>query len=75
MKKRGVCTHLEIEPDKAGRLIMRADQAYRCKAPAPEMPVLPACITQAYGFKWPPPRGYVFKETCAECPCWSPLKE
>ncbi|TIP39745.1 MAG: hypothetical protein E5X76_28950 [Mesorhizobium sp.] len=73
-EKRGACAHAEIKADKRGRVIMRADQAWRCLAPPPELPVMPVSITGAYGFKWPPGRRYVQRDDCAECPCWTERK-
>lgn len=72
MKKRTPCAHAEIKPDARGRIIIRANKAFRCLTPEPDLPTLPASITKAYGFKWPPPRNYVMKDDCAECPCWTP---
>lgn len=68
--KRGICKHLAIEPDRDGKARFRADTAYRCLAPLPELPALPACITRAHGWHWPPGRSHVFREACAICPTW-----
>lgn len=64
-----VCEFAEVTPDKSGRLTMRKDVMYSCLFPVPE-PVLPASITEFYGFRWPPLRRRICKEDCAGCPCW-----
>ena len=71
MKKRGPCKHANIQPDKAGRVTMRANAVWPCSCPLPELPALPASITSAYGYTWPPGRSYVDRERCEACPCWS----
>lgn len=68
--KRGPCQFARIEPDKAGRVVMRADAAWPCMFPV-EAPVFPASITDAYGYTWPPRRTHVTRESCAACPCWT----
>lgn len=71
MKPRTPCTHAHITPGKNGKIVMRKYSVYPCLIPAPELPVLPASITKAYGFNWPPHRSYVSKEDCEQCPCWA----
>lgn len=73
--KRGTCKFAGVTPDKAGRVIMRKDRVYPCMAPEPDLPTLPACITKAYGFYWPPRRQRVEKNDCDKCPCWTPREE
>lgn len=62
------CVHLNIQPDASGRLIMRKDHAYPCNAPLPDFDkILPACITQAYGYREPRTTN-TFKDWCQRCP-------
>lgn len=69
--KRGACKYAEIQPDRNGRITMRAHSVWPCTCPIPELPALPACITSAYGYSWPPRRSYVDRERCNECPCYA----
>lgn len=73
-KKRGVCAHADVKPDRAGRVVMRAHSVHPCLCPLPELPALPVSITGAYGYDWPPRRRYIGPEDCAECPCWTERK-
>lgn len=64
------CAYLAVEPDKAGRIVVRAGNAYECNAPEPDLPTLPYSITKAYGFRWPPSRAYVTGTDGEDCPVW-----
>ncbi|TGT90883.1 MULTISPECIES: hypothetical protein [unclassified Mesorhizobium] len=71
-KKRGPCQYAEIQPNRAGKIVMRADAVWPCSAPLPDLPALPVSITKSYGYNWPPRRTYVDRDDCADCPCWTP---
>ena len=76
-KARGVCKFADVTPDRAGRVIMRRDNMYRCKYPVPELPFpMPVSATLGWeGFNWPPRLHHIDKEDCAGCPCWTPREE
>lgn len=70
---RKACKFADIPPNINGTKVLRSDKAYRCLYPLPtieELPPLPASVIDAYGFKWPPHKGYAFKDTCELCACW-----
>lgn len=75
MKSRGICKFANVPPDKAGRLTMRKDHRYPCRAPDPPQPDIPASMSKSYGFRWPPHRQLIGKEECADCPCWTPREQ
>jgi len=61
------CRYLEAAADKR---LSRAS-AYRCLAPDPVQPEMPASITGYYRFKWPPERAYVcVDDHCEKCPMY-----
>jgi hypothetical protein len=64
------CAHLGVAPDKAGRIVVRAANAYACKAPEPDRPPLPHSITTSYNFRWPLSRCYVRGEDGEGCPTY-----
>lgn len=64
------CAHLGVDPDKAGRVVVRHGNAYECKAPDPALPPLPYSITKAYGLRWPPSRNYVTGADGENCPVY-----
>ena len=64
------CKHLCIEPDKAGRIVVHMPDAWPCDAPATE-PILPASITDRYGWHWPPSRTYMSLDRGEGCPSYS----
>lgn len=67
------CVHLDVLPNKDGKIIPRRGQAYVCLfAEGFEMPPLPDSITQAYGFKWPPRSTRVEPMDGENCPTYSP---
>lgn len=63
-----VCRHLDVQPDKAGRFVHHRDSAYRCLAPDPVLPAMPASITRAPRFSAEFNRTFVSKDMCADCP-------
>ena len=67
------CKFLVVEPNKAGHRVVRSDSAYRCSCPDPALPKLPACMTSAYGFYWPPRRAWVFASCGKDCPMYEAL--
>ncbi len=70
------CVHLIVEPDKAGRRVVRKQQAYRCGAPVPDiLPLLPHSITKAYGWAAPSDRSkrWVCPDDGRGCPLYTAL--
>lgn len=63
-----VCRWLDVAPNRTGVRVHRGSECHRCGYPEPELPPLPASVTRYFAFNWPPPRTYVSKEMCAECP-------
>jgi hypothetical protein len=57
------CKHLAVEPDKLGRFIQRKDWAYKCKAPIPDLPAMPACVDPIKITV-----RSVYSAICADCP-------
>lgn len=68
------CRHLDVQLDAAGRRVVRRLNSYRCTVPDPDLsPLLPECITRAYGFQAKMSRSHMSGESGAECPLWEPL--
>jgi hypothetical protein len=65
------CAHLKVAPDAAGRIVVRRGNVYACTVPAPQ-PLLPACITDSYAFRWPPIRKHMRGDDGEGCPSWEP---
>lgn len=65
------CQYLDVRPDSRGRVIPRRDKSYRCLAPEPARPIVPASVTPAY-LRWPPHRSHMEPDDGAECPCHEP---
>lgn len=64
------CKWLEVEPNKAGKRVVRRDKVYQCLVPIPR-PILPTSVTRAYDFSWPPPRTWLTKDMWGEvCLLW-----
>lgn len=61
------CKHLLIGPDKDGKVRLRKERRYRCMVDVPT-PVLPASVTKAFDWRWPPHKSNVGIEDCAKCP-------
>ena len=70
MKSCKTCQHLDVKPDARGRIVVRQYLVFPCLAPQPELPALPACITKACNFRWPPPRNYMQGNDGVNCPTW-----
>lgn len=65
------CKHADIEADKAGRVTMRKDRGYTCRVPIPDLSkILPASVTQEYGYHAPRPNRNTFKHWCEKCPLY-----
>jgi hypothetical protein len=62
-----VCRHLRVPLDKDGTMRVRKGHGYRCEVDLPT-PVLPASVTLAHGWHWPPQRMSVSIDECAKCP-------
>lgn len=52
------CKWLEVEPNKAGKRVVRKDRVYQCGVPI-ERPRLPTSVLKAYGFRWPPSKTWL----------------
>lgn len=63
------CKYLHAPPDKDGKVRLRRNVRYRCMIELPT-PVLPASVTQAFDWRWPPHKTHVGIEDCARCPCF-----
>lgn len=68
-----LCRHLEVEPDAAGRRVVRKDYLYRCVAPIPDLSaIMPASVM-------PRLRGIVPHSMTGDrgqtCPTFLPWKE
>jgi hypothetical protein len=63
------CRFLGVHADARGRITVRAQSAYECLVLVPQ-PALPASMTQAYGFRWPPAKSYMTGDSGRECPTW-----
>lgn len=76
MKSCRTCKYLDVEPNKAGRIVARKGSGYRCLAPDAPLPVLPDSITKGYGFCWPlRSRRYMLPDEGTECPVWEARAE
>jgi len=68
------CTHLDVPLDKAGRRVVRKNNAYRCQCPLPDMPPLPIAITSAHNYREPSTFGrHMSGDDGAGCPTWKGL--
>ena len=70
----GTCTHSRVLPNKAGRRVVYKDRTYTCMVDIP-LPVLPSCVTSAYGFKWPPQRNYMTSDAGVDCPTYNAIQK
>jgi hypothetical protein len=61
------CKWYGVQPDARGRIVVRALDAWPCKAPEPEQPLVPSSVLKAYGWKWPPPRIYMRGNDGTDC--------
>ncbi len=61
------CKHLDVAPDKNGKIVPRKSSAYKCTVTV-EMPKLPDCMTEGHRFNWPFPRSYMVPDWGKECP-------
>lgn len=71
------CRWLKVEPDAAGRRVVRASRAYRCEWPAPPLPALPQSLTRRFvgddGDPWGiERRSYMEPADGRNCPVWEP---
>lgn len=57
------CKYLQVAPTASGRVIVRADKAYKCGIEIPEIK-LPASVRL---YEWPPRKSWVDKDACAGC--------
>ena len=67
------CAHLDVALDKAGRRVVRKDNAYRCNAPEPDVSSFPASITGAHGFRARFTRSHMMGTAGFNCPAWKGL--
>jgi hypothetical protein len=63
------CRFLAVHPDARGRIVVRAKNAYECRAIVP-MPPLPDSVTRSHGFRWPIDRRYMGGDDGTLCPTW-----
>lgn len=69
----GTCRFLRVDPDKAGRRVVRKDRAYRCQFEI-AWPPLPVSVTRAYGFRLPNPQHQgMFGDMGDDCPTWEAI--
>ena len=73
MKSCRTCKFLGVKADAKGRYIARKHQVYPCDVDV-QQPKLPACMTKAYGFKWPLNRSYMQADEGADCPLYESRK-
>ena len=69
MRSCKTCRFLAVHPDARGRIVVRARNAYECRAIVP-MPLLPDSVTRAHDFRWPPGRSYMTGDGGTLCPTW-----
>ena len=69
MRSCKTCRFLTVPPDARGRIVVRAKNAYECRAIVP-MPMLPDSVTRGHGFRWPPSRKYMTGDGGTLCPTW-----
>jgi hypothetical protein len=62
------CRWLKVEPDAAGRRVVRKGRAYPCEWPLPEMPALAASLRVGSHY-----RIYMEPGDGGNCPVWEPL--
>jgi hypothetical protein len=60
------CIFLNVPPNAAGKIVARKHSVYPCTA-AVEQPMLPACMTKVYGFRWPISRSHMGPDEGQEC--------
>lgn len=67
------CLHWDARLDKRGRRILRGNH-YRCRAPEPPLPALPASVDVGRnGLRWPPHRVATGESDGEDCPFWAAL--
>lgn len=62
------CKFLDV-PEENGKIKPRANKSYKCLVEIP-LPILPASITGAYDFRWPPGRKFMSPDEGKDCPCY-----
>ena len=66
------CKWLVVEPDTAGRRVVRKDKGYRCIAPMPELPPMPLSVTSHCHYLPPGKiRSRMDGGDGADCPTWA----
>jgi hypothetical protein len=70
------CKFLDVMPDKSGKRVPRAVNAYSCLAAAQPVADMhfPDSITRAYGFRWPPSKTHMQPDQGVDCPAYEALK-
>ena len=68
------CVHLDVLPNKAGKIVPRKGRMYPCRAPIPDLKSLglPQSVTGAYRFQWPPHTVRMEPDDDQNCPTYSP---
>ena len=68
------CKYLDVGLNKAGRRVVYTQKAYRCLAPDPAEPKLPASVDVVLrSFLWPPRRSFMCPDMGKNCPCFEPI--
>jgi hypothetical protein len=62
------CKFLNVAPDSRGRIIPRANIGYRCLYEVSIEHGLPASVTGAYNFRWPPSKKSMVPNDGEGCP-------
>ncbi len=65
----GTCEFLAVPPDKDGKKRVRKNFGYPCVFDISD-PTLPASVTDAQGWNWPPHRQYMTPERGENCVTW-----
>ena len=65
------CKWFGVQPDSRGRIVVRRNAVWPCKAPEPEQPRIPSSMTKAHGWRWPPSRSYMQGSDGADCPTYA----
>lgn len=64
------CKHLDVPLTATGRRVVGKYNTYPCKAPAPELPAMPECVSTHYTWQKVPQRRRMSGGEGAYCPSW-----
>jgi hypothetical protein len=65
------CKWYGVLPDANGRIVVRKDAVWPCKAPEPDAPRVPSSMSKAYDWKWPPTRRHMQGNEGTDCPTYA----